>query len=193
VTPRDERPRVHPETIEALRAWFEANQATSRGIWLVSWRRRTGRPTLSYEDVIREALCFGWIDGQAKMLDEERAMILLAPRSPRSGWARTNKVRVEELIASGRMQPAGLAAIEAARSNGAWSALDASESGIPPADLADALAALPGATAAWDAWAPSLRKMAIAHVTTAKRPETRGRRIAEIASRAAAGRKPFDP
>jgi uncharacterized protein YdeI (YjbR/CyaY-like superfamily) len=192
VTTRAERERVPLETAEQMRDWLEANHATSPGIWLVSWRRPTGRPSIPYEDLVREALCFGWIDGQIKQLDEARNMLHLAPRSPRSGWASTNKLRVEELIAAGRMRPAGLAAVEAAKANGTWNSLDESENRVVPPDLLAALATEPAARAAWDAWSPSTHRMSLAWVYSAKRPETRARRIEELVSRAAAGRKPFE-
>jgi uncharacterized protein YdeI (YjbR/CyaY-like superfamily) len=192
MTARGERERVHLETAAQLRDWLEENHASSPGIWLVSWRRRTGRPSIPYEDTVREALCVGWIDGQIKQLDDDRTMLHLAPRSPRSGWAGTNKARVAELTTAGRMRPAGLAAIEAAKANGTWNALDESESGVVSPDLAAALAGQPAAQAAWETWPPSTHRMSLAWIYSAKRPETRARRIEELVSRAAAGRRPFE-
>jgi uncharacterized protein YdeI (YjbR/CyaY-like superfamily) len=187
--PISERPQVQFDTVEQLRAWFEANHATSPGIWLVSWRSRTGRPAIPYELVVEEALCFGWIDAQVKALDDERAAQHLAPRKPRSGWARSNKDRIERLIAAGRMRPAGLRAVEIARANGAWTLLDDAENLVVPADLAAALAANPPAAENFGRFAPSARKMIIGWVTTAKRPETRARRIEETARQAVENRR----
>ncbi len=187
-----DRAQVHLETVDELHAWLELHHASSRGIWLVSWRSKTGRRAISYEEIVEEALCFGWIDAQVKLLDDERAMQLLAPRTPRSGWARTNKDRVERLIAAGRMRPAGLRAIEVARANGTWTMLDGPENLVVPPDLATALAAVPPAKEHWDRFPPSARKMALGWIATAKRPETRARRIEETARSAAANRRPLE-
>ena len=110
----DDAPLVQPDDRAAWRAWLEANHVTARSVWLVTWRTRSGRRGLDYEAAIEEALCFGWVDGTAGTVDEERGKLYFAQRKPRSVWAATNKARVERLIASGRMQAAGLAAIERA-------------------------------------------------------------------------------
>ena len=131
----DDAPVVHAESRASWRAWLEANHATAPGVWLVSWRRGRG-PRVEYEDAVEEALCFGWIDSQGGNLDEERSRQYFAPRKPTSGWAATNKARVERLLADGRMAPAGLAAIERAKANGSWTLLDDVEQGVVPEDLA---------------------------------------------------------
>ena len=104
-------PLVEVNDRASWRAWLEENHATSGGAWLVTRRPRSGRPGLDYEAAIEEALCFGWVDGTAGRVDDERSKLYFAPRKPRSGWAATNKARVERLIADGRMAPAGLEAI----------------------------------------------------------------------------------
>ena len=121
----------------AWRSWLEANHATSKGVWLVM-KRREAR-TLLYEMAVEEALCFGWIDSTAGRVDEERGKQYFAPRKSNSGWAATNKARLERLIAAGRMSPAGLAAIERAKANGSWTLLDSVERLEVPPDLAAAL------------------------------------------------------
>lgn len=183
----DDRPRFHPETREEWRSWLAEHHATEPGVWLVSWRRATGRPSLPYEDVIEEALCFGWVDSTARTLDEERSMLLMAPRRPTSTWARTNKERVERLLDAGLMRPAGIAAVETAKANGSWTVLDSVEALEVPDDLAAALDAEPGARAAYEGFSPSNRKAILWWVTSAKRPETRQRRIAETARLATQG------
>jgi uncharacterized protein YdeI (YjbR/CyaY-like superfamily) len=183
----DDLPRVHVETREQWRAWLADHHDTERGAWLVSWKRATGRPSLPYEDVIEEAVCFGWVDSTARTLDEERSMLLMTPRKPTSTWARTNKERVERLLAAGLMQPAGIAAVETAKVNGSWSVLDSVEALEVPEDLAAALNAEPGARDAYEGFSPSNRKMILWWVKSAKRPDTRQRRIAETARLAAQG------
>ena len=123
----------------AWRAWLEANHASATGVWLVM-HRREARSGL-YEMAVEEALCFGWIDSTAGRVDEERGKLYFAPRKSSSGWAATNKARIERLLAEGRMAPAGLAAIERAKANGSWSLLDSVERLEVPEDLAAALAA----------------------------------------------------
>src|SRR5204862_1353473 len=114
------------------RTWLEANHATATGVWLVM-DRQEARRTL-YEITVEEALCFGWIDSTAGRVDETRGKLYFAPRKATSGWAATNKARIERLIAAGRMAPAGVAAIERAKANGTWEILDSVERGEAPGD-----------------------------------------------------------
>ena len=181
----DDAPEVHADDRATWRAWLEANHATAAGAWLVTWRARSGRIRLDYEDAVEEALCFGWIDSTGGYLDDERGRQYYAPRKPRSPWAATNKARVERLIAAGRMAPAGLAAIERAKANGSWEVLDSVERLEVPADLAAALQAHPPAEANFRAFPPSARKMLLGWIALARRPETRAARIAKTAEAAA--------
>ena len=181
----DDAPQVHADDRATWRAWLEANHATVRGAWLVTWRPRSGRAGLDYEAAIEEALCFGWVDSTGGRVDDERGKLYFAPRKPRSVWAASNKARVERLIAEGRMAPAGLAAIERAKANGSWEILDAAERLEVPDDLAAALAARPPAAAKFAAFPPSARKMLLGWVAVARRPETRAARIAKVAEAAA--------
>ena len=144
---------------------------------------------LDYEAAIEEALCFGWVDGTAGTVDEERGKLYFARRKPRSVWAATNKARVERLIASGRMQPAGLEAIERAKADGSWTVLDGPERLEVPPDLAAALEANPPAASTFAGFSPSSRKLMLSWVATAVRPETRASRIEQIAVKAALGEK----
>ncbi|MGA3057832.1 MAG: YdeI/OmpD-associated family protein [Candidatus Limnocylindrales bacterium] len=186
----NDAPHVHADDRAAWRAWLEANHATARGAWLITWRPRSGRVSLGYEAAIEEALCFGWVDGTGGHLDDERGKLYFAPRKPRSIWAASNKTRVERLIGEGRMAPAGLAAIERAKANGSWEILDAAERLEVPEDLAVALEIRPPAAANFAAFPPSARKMLLGWVAVARRPETRAARITEIAEAAARNERP---
>ncbi len=188
----DDAPHVHAEDRDAWRAWLEANHATASGAWLVSWRRGHG-PKVEYVDAVEEALCFGWIDSQGSNVDERRSKQYFAPRKPTSGWAATNKARVERLMADGRMTPAGLDAIERAKANGAWALLDDVEQGIVPDDLAEALAGHPPAAANFEAFPKSARQAMLAWITLAKRPETRATRVLEVATAAARNERAYPP
>lgn len=177
---------------EELRGWLEMNHSTSPGIWLVTFGRGHSHH-LPYNDVVEEALCFGWIDSQAKKLDEERSALRLTPRKPSSGWSPSNKERVARLTKEGRMTPAGVAVVKAAKASGAWTALDQANQLAEPDDLLEALAADPQAQAKWRGFTPSARKALLAWITTARRPETRARRIAQTVEEASAGRRADEP
>ena len=103
--------------------------------WLITWKKGDPDRHVSYEELVRQLLCFGWIDSTARRVDEERSGLLIARRRPKSGWSRPNKIRVAELIEAGLMQPAGQAAIDQAKESGAWTALDDIENLVEPADL----------------------------------------------------------
>lgn len=181
----DGRPMAGPFDRPGWRAWLIANHATSSGVHLVSWRRGSGRASVGYEEAVEEALCVGWIDSVAGRLDEQRSLQWFSPRRSTSGWARTNKARVERLIAAGLMLPAGLDAIDEAKRNGSWTRLDDVENLVVPDDLAAALVANPPARERWDAFSRSPRRAILDWISQAKRPETRARRIAEAAESAA--------
>ncbi len=183
-------PLVEVDDRGSWRAWLEANHATSRGAWLVTRRPRSNRPGLDYEAAVEEALSFGWVDSTAGRVDDERGKLYFAPRKPRSGWAATNKARVERLIAEGRMAPAGLAAIEIARADGSWQLLDSVERLEVPDDLAAALVASPPAEINFASWSRSVRKQALTSIVQARRPETRSERIRKIADAAARNVRP---
>ena len=174
----------------AWRAWLRRNHKRSEGIWLVRWKKSRPDKYIGYDAIAEEALCFGWIDATARPLDHERSLILVCPRKPRSVWSKVNKQRVERLFAAKRMAAAGIKAIETAKANGAWSALDAAEDLVMPADLARALAQAPNARKHFDAFPPSARKYALMWIGSAKTAATRERRIAETAGRAARNIRP---
>ena len=181
--------RVHPETVQEWRAWLDENHETSPGVWLVSWKKHTGRPTVGYEEAVTEALAVGWVDSKGKRLDDDRTMLYLTRRRPTSGWSRPNKQRVERLLAEGRMGPAGQAAIDAAKETGTWSLLDDVENLVVPDDLAAAFAAHPPAREHWDAFPRSARRATLEWIVQAKRAETRAKRVAEAAAKAQANER----
>ena len=183
----DQRERFEPASRAEWRSWLAAHAGDSTGVWVVTFKQSTGRPTLNYDDVVEEALCFGWVDSKSKALDAERTMVLITPRKPGGGWSRSNKVRVERLEQAGAMTAAGLAVIAAAKADGAWTLLDSVEALEAPADLLAALAARPAAEAAWQRFSPGARKQVLLWLVTAKRPETRASRIAETVRLAAEG------
>jgi uncharacterized protein YdeI (YjbR/CyaY-like superfamily) len=189
----DEVEQVHAETRAEWRAWLAEHHASSTGVQLVSWRSSTGRPAVGYVESVCEALCFGWVDSVARSLDDERTMQYFSPRKPRSGWARTNKARVEQLRADGLMTEAGERVIATAVANGAWSLLDDVENAIEPDDLRAALDARPDARRHWDAFPPSARKVMLGWLVQARTPGTRTKRVTAVVDGAAAGTRAYPP
>jgi uncharacterized protein YdeI (YjbR/CyaY-like superfamily) len=183
------RPLVHPETIAEWRSWLAEHHADTDGVWLATWKRASGKTPLDYGAIVEEALCFGWIDGLVNTLPDGRQAQLLTPRRRGSGWSGSNKERVQRLVADGRMTEAGMRVIDAAKADGSWSMQDAAEALIEPAELKAALDANSEARQQWDAFPRSPRRALIWWVMSAKRSETRDRRVATIVSEAAQGRR----
>lgn len=174
--------------VAQLRSWFVEHHESAAGVWLVTWKRSADAERhVAYDAVVRECLCVGWIDSQARGVDGARSAILLTPRRPGSGWARTNKQRVAELTAAGLMLPRGLAVVDEARATGAWTLLDDVENLIEPADLVAALDADPEARRQWDTFPRSARRAALVWLGSAQRPATREKRSMAIAQRASRG------
>ncbi|MBO0951892.1 YdeI/OmpD-associated family protein [Fibrella forsythiae] len=167
------------------RNWLMANHASSKGVWLMSYKAATGKPTITYAESVLEALCFGWIDSKPNKFDDERSLLYYCPRKPRSNWSGLNKVRVAQLIEQGLMTPAGQRMIDLAKETGTWTALDEVEAVIIPADLQAALAATPPAEKHFSAFPKSVKQGILQWILTAKRPETRANRILETATLAA--------
>ena len=190
----DTAPRMF-KTRRAWRAWLVRNHDRSKGIWLAYYKKSSGKRSVTYEEALQEALCFGWIDSTVGRIDAERYKQRYTPRNDRSAGSSSNKARVEKLTAEGRMAPPGLAKVEAAKRNGSWKSLDDVErigrgAGPPPPDLLDALAGVPRAKEAFEKRPASEKKIWAYWVLSAKRPETRARRIAETVKRVLAGRRP---
>jgi uncharacterized protein YdeI (YjbR/CyaY-like superfamily) len=171
------------------RSWLAANHTRAESIWLVTFKKAAGERYLPYEDVVEEALCFGWIDSLGRTLDHERKMLLLSPRKAGSGWSKVNKERIERLIAQGLMMAPGFAKIEQAKADGSWSRLDQVEALIIPDDLAQALARQEGATTNFEAFPRSAKRGILGWILQAKRPETRAKRVEETALLAAENRR----
>jgi uncharacterized protein YdeI (YjbR/CyaY-like superfamily) len=183
--------QVQPKSRQAWRAWLQKHHASSSGTWLVFAKKHTGLPTVSYNDAVEEALCFGWIDGLMHPVDDTFYKQLFTPRKATSRWAASNKARVEKMIAAGLMTTAGMKMVELARSSGTWNAFEAVDAMIVPPDLERALKVTPRARKGFDACTPGMKKRWLYYLNDAKRPETRARRIAVIVD-AAAGKKPVN-
>lgn len=178
--------QVLMETRAQWRQWLVGHHQDTAGIWLVTWKQGSGHPHLPYNDIVEEALCFGWVDSRPRRIGADRSALLLTPRKPTSNWSRINKQRAARLTAAGLMQPAGLAAVAVAQANGRWDALDHVEDLTEPADLAAALGASPVARQHWDAFPRSTRRAILEWIGNAKTSATRQARV-ERTVRDAAG------
>jgi uncharacterized protein YdeI (YjbR/CyaY-like superfamily) len=174
----DDLPLLEPVDRAGWRAWLAEHHAGATGVWLAVGKKGSSVTALRYDDAVEEALCFGWIDSVVRRLDEARFRQLMTPRKPGSIWARSNKERIVRLSERGLLAPAGLAAVEAAKKDGSWARLDEIDALSVPDDLAAALAADPSAERGFQALPGSARKQALYWVATARRPETRAKRIA---------------
>jgi uncharacterized protein YdeI (YjbR/CyaY-like superfamily) len=177
-TPND-LPELTVDDAAAWRDWLGSHASSSSGVWLVLAKKGTIDPTrLTYAEAVEEALCHGWIDGQRNSRDDATFHQRFTPRRSRSIWSARNVAMVARLQESGRMQPSGLAEVERAKADGRWDAAYAGQASIQvPADLAAALAANPTAAAMFEILTSQNRYAVLFRIDSAKRPETRARRI----------------
>ena len=183
------KPRIF-RTPADWRAWLNKNHDQAAEIWLAYYKKSVGKKSVSYSEALDEALCFGWIDSTVRRLDEEKYAQRYTPRKPGSIWSARNKAHIARLTAGGRMAPAGLAKVVAAKKDGSWNKLDTIDVNLEtPDDLESALKNRPQAKAKWNAQAASQKKMYSWWIIQAKRPETRARRVEETIRRVLAGRK----
>ncbi len=180
--------RVEVRSRTELKAWLKRNHGQSESIWLVTFKKAVGAGHLAYEEIVQEALVWGWIDSLPRALDDERTMLRLSPRQRGSNWSKSNRERVQQLIQAGEMQPGGLNAVEAARDDGSWNRLKQAETGTAPKDLAAHLGA--DGRRGWKNYSIAARRRALEWLLNAKQEATRKRRIAHIKEAVAVGEDP---
>ncbi|MFQ3664409.1 MAG: YdeI/OmpD-associated family protein [Sphingomonadaceae bacterium] len=176
--------QVPVTSLAELRQWLAANHHRREGVWLVTWKKSVPDRFVDRLDVLDELICFGWIDGIRRKLDTHRTMQLITPRRQQA-WAESYKVRAARLEAEGRMAAPGRAAIARAKAEGLWDACADVDALRVPEDVRIALETAPPAATHFAASAPSYRRNVLRWIAAAKRPETRARRIATLASHAA--------
>jgi uncharacterized protein YdeI (YjbR/CyaY-like superfamily) len=175
-----ELPRVRPKSRKAWRDWLEKHHASSTGVWLVYAKKHSRLPSLTYNEAVEEALCFGWIDSKINPIDDAFYMQVFTPRKPKSAWSALNRARVARLVAAGLMASAGLAVVKAAKRSGTWNVWKHAEELTIPPDLEQAIKANPDASRNWVSYSPSRRKAVLYRLISAKRPDTRARYLQEI-------------
>ncbi|MGL4610343.1 MAG: YdeI/OmpD-associated family protein [Trueperaceae bacterium] len=181
--------KVYAKDRATFRAWLEHHHTTSPGIWLVYYKKNSGQPSISYPEAVKEALCFGWIDSKVNSLDDKRYMQVFTPRKPKSVWSALNKKYIAELQEQKRMTAAGLKCIAIAKQNGMWESLDKIEALEIPDDLANLFSKNKKAKENFATFPPSSKKNILQWIASAKRGETRQKRLEETVTLAAQGLK----
>ena len=185
---------THPKTRGDWRKWLEKNHSTSPGVWMIYYKKETGKRKFNMADAVEEALCFGWIDSIAQKLDDERTMQKFTPRKSKSIWSKINKQRIEKLIEQKLMTTAGMSKIEEAKKNGSWDTLNNSdlhaENNSLPDELRKAFGKSKKALENFQAFPPGYRKRFLFWIDSAKTPETKAARIKQTLLMAAANKKP---
>lgn len=180
----------YPRSKQHWRRWLTKNHVQKDAVWLIMYKQSAGKPSISWSDAVDEALCFGWIDSIKKKLDEERSIQYFSKRKPKSTWSRVNKEKIEKLIATGQMTPAGLNCVEVAKQNGSWTILDSVERLEIPTDLNTGLKSKSNAFSYFLGLSNSTKKAILQWIVLAKKPETRQKRIKEIVELADKNQKP---
>jgi uncharacterized protein YdeI (YjbR/CyaY-like superfamily) len=180
----------YSESREQWREWLESNHSKERSVWLIYYKKNSGKPSIIYSDAVDEALCFGWIDSKIKSIDDKKYMQFFCPRKPHSVWSKVNKEKVATLIEKGLMTKAGLNTIETAKINGSWNILDEVEALIIPEDLLTALSVSLVAKEYFLNLSRTDKRNLLQWIALAKKGETRQKRIREIAISAEYQRKP---
>ncbi len=176
---KDEIQTFHAKTQEEWRMWLEKNHLVEKAIWLIIYKKNSKIPSVYYPEAVDEALCFGWIDSKPNKRDDESYYQFFAKRNPKSNWSKVNKEKVARLMAKGWIAPAGIEAIEIAKKNGTWTALDDVDKLIVPDDLQKLLDVNKIAKYNWERFPPSSRRGILEWILNAKQATTRQKRISE--------------
>ena len=179
--------------IAELHSWLKINHHRERSIWLVKNKKDSGLPYISYDEIVDELICFGWVDSLPRKLDATKTMLLISPRNSKSNWSAINKDRVEKLRKANRLEPSGLLTIEKAKSNGTWDFLSDVESLVIPKDLANALDSYDKAEYYFNRFPNSSKRGILEWIKIAKKDETRKKRVEETAIKASKNRKANHP
>jgi uncharacterized protein YdeI (YjbR/CyaY-like superfamily) len=173
-----------------LEEWLEVNHDSSQGAWLKIAKKGAAEPSVTYDEAVELALCFGWIDSQVRRLDDQHYIQRFTPRRPRGRWSKINREKAEALIAAGKLRPAGLAEVEAAKADGRWeAAYEGQRTAKVPPDLQRELDANPAAREFFDSLSSANRYAIVYRLDDAKKPETRERRLRKFLAMLERGEK----
>ncbi|MFK8010362.1 MAG: YdeI family protein [Saprospiraceae bacterium] len=189
----DKNQKVFIETPAELKNWLVKNHRSSESVWLVKWKKDSGKSYFGYDEMVDELIAFGWVDSLPKNLDAQKTMHRISPRNPKSNWSKVNKERVKRLSKEGRMHVSGINLVEGAKENGAWNFLDDVEKLIVPPDLEKALKAKEKAKYYYERFPNSSKRNILEWIKNAKQSSTRQRRIEETANKAAQNIKANHP
>ncbi len=178
----NKRNEYYPKNRKAWRNWLQKNYADKLHVWLIIYRKATGKPTITYDEVVEEALCFGWIDSKPNKRDDESYFLFIAPRKPKSPWSAVNKKRIEKLLQQNKIAEAGMKKIEEAKKDGSWILLDKIEALEMPAALKKAFANNKPALNNFMAFPPGVKKQTYQWIISAKTEQTLQKRIDETVS-----------
>lgn len=179
-----------PQDKNDWRKWLELNHEKKEAVWLIFYKKKSPQYNLSWSESVDEALCFGWIDSTKRTIDDEKFKQYFSKRKAKSNWSKVNKDKVDVLIDKGLMQKQGYKSIEIAKKNGSWTILDEIEALVVPEDLKEAMANYEGAQEYFDSLSKSVKKILLHWVISAKRKETRQKRIQEVVENASHKLKP---
>ena len=172
------------------RNWLELNHHKKEAVWLIFYKKKSPKYNLSWSESVDEALCFGWIDSVKKTIDSETYKQYFSKRKAKSNWSKINKDKVKTLIEQGLMKEEGYKSIEIAKENGSWTILDEVEALVIPDDLKEGFTNFEGSMEFFDSLSKSVKKILLHWVVSAKRKETRQKRVLEIAQNASQNLKP---
>ena len=180
----------YPQSKAELRNWLIANHENEEAVWIICYKKGSGIPTITWSEMVDELLCFGWIDGKRNAIDHEKFKQFVCKRKPKSIWSKINKQKILDLGEAGLMTPAGYRVIDVAKANGSWNTLVEVDDMVVPDDLEVAFAKLPGSKEYYMSLSNSVKKIILYWVISAKMPETRAKRITDIAESASQQLKP---
>jgi uncharacterized protein YdeI (YjbR/CyaY-like superfamily) len=175
----NKRNEYYPKDRKAWRNWLQKNHADKQHVWLIIYRKAAGKPTVTSDEVVEEALCFGWIDSKPNKRDDESYFLFVAPRKPKSPWSALNKKRIEKLLQQNKIEVAGLQKIEAAKKDGSWMLLDKIEALEMPGGLKKTFANNKQALENFQAFPPGVKKQIYQWIISAKTEQTLQKRVTE--------------
>jgi uncharacterized protein YdeI (YjbR/CyaY-like superfamily) len=184
----NDAPEIHPKSRKEWRQWLQKNHNKEQAVWVVYYKKSSATPSMQWSEAVDEALCFGWIDGRRRPIDEETFVQYFSKRKRGGTWSKINKEKVERLIAEGLMMAAGLEVIAAAKKDGSWNILDSVEALEVPADLEAAFSKNAAARKFYDGLSKSVKKRVLHWLVMAKKEETRKKLVNDIVASAAEGK-----